>query len=48
MDDKIQENNQKPVSLIKIVDHPSTVCQFPLQISPMVEPKDIKQNKTVE
>lgn len=43
---KIQENNQKPVSLIKIVDHPNTVSQFALQISPMVEPKDIKQNKT--
>lgn len=43
---KIQGNNQKPVSLIKIVDHLSTVSHFALQISPMVEPKDIEQNKT--
>lgn len=45
MDDKITRKNQKPVSLIKMVDHLCTVSHFALQISPIVEPKDIKQNR---
>lgn len=42
---KIEGNNQKSGSLIKIVDHLSTVSPFALQISPVGEPKNKYINK---